>query len=434
MHSIYYKFFYLFFFYLIILLFTGCAIIEKNSWDKCEKINTYECWKKYVKNFPGTPKTELAHWKMALASNSVEDYRNYLQHYPNGSYAETAYWKIAEIEDTVEAYRDYLHHSPNGVFAESSYWRIAILNNSVEDYRNYLQHYPNGSYAETAYWKIAEIEDTVEAYRDYLHHSPNGKNAEKATWRIANILNTIETYQLFINNFPESSLKDDAKGRILFLLAKKSPSIINITRFLSSYSNIDKNFISVFEYKKILNTLKDLSFKNKSAVGFIELFKQTGNKRFLAEAFKFKESIPNLHYESYLVGEFPEKYFFAENCVSGPGKDDPTTVYNCELRSKAKFGTYPVKIKFALPIKVSHKIINYGFFEKEVSEENETIEKYIVEMLPPLSTKKATVQFDPLKPSIEKSTFRTKETIRNIVGELQFEIIKFDESDALIRH
>lgn len=251
-------------------------------------------------------------------------------------------------------------------------------------------------------------QNTINAYENYLRRcSPDCRHDEEAQWHIAKLKNTIASYSYFLRKYPRSNKKIQAKARISFLEARKSQSIDDIIKFINLYKEYSPDNITYSEYREVLSRLEKLAKRQKSAKGFVILYKETKDKKYLKFGQEYVDSVTNEEDESYFVTEFSEKYFDFKGCTTRPEEaiNKSRPVYECIIESKAKFGNYNVRLKLSLQVDIKTK--HYRFFTiKKIEEDKEDIE-IVKDITVTAGTQRTfVVEFEPIALISDKRVFK----------------------------
>ncbi|WP_054698853.1 hypothetical protein [Desulfosarcina cetonica] len=184
------------------------------------------------------------------------------------------------------------------------------------------------------------------------------------------------------------------------------------------------DFVTEKDLKVIIKNLEVISFEKKSCIGFIDLYRQSNDKKYLEEAIKYKESIVNIDDEEILVKNKPNEFFQLINCSTETDEPDKPIIFNCILSSKTKYGAYQTKIKFKLPICV--ETIEKKFFKTNKNVFKEVAETILEETLFPRQNSEIALNFGKLKQNYKKTIIGYKKEQRYPDGIPQFDFISVD--------
>lgn len=264
------------------LLKVGVLYLTKMVTDPNALDNSAEYFEKYIKAFPDTPLTPMAHYYLGFCyyngrrfTDAMKTFQSFADKYPNSEFTPEAYFYYADanynlgnFEDSVKGFTSVITKYPNHEKAEEALftkaWALLDLqreDEAIATMKTLVERYPKGKYSPSALFSIADyyynaqrFEEALAAYKDVLAKYPDSEVSKKIPDTLKELSETVAylDYEKGFTLFEQAKAKSDLNlyrqaAATFEEVVKKYPGTESET---GSYANMGFCYEELGEFQK----------------------------------------------------------------------------------------------------------------------------------------------------------------------------------------
>jgi len=217
-----------------------------------------EYFNEFIKNFPNTPYTEMAHYYLGFCyyngrrfDEAYDTFKSFADQYPNSEFTPEAVfyqgdcqYNLGNMEIAIDAFNQVISRYPNHEKAQESYytkaWALMDIGREeegVKSLQDLVDKYPDSTYAPHSlfsiadyYYNIQEYQEAKVNYQRVLDEFPDSEVSEKVPETIKELNETI-------------AYLDYEKGYNLFVEARENNDDLNLYRQAAAiFEEVAKNY------------------------------------------------------------------------------------------------------------------------------------------------------------------------------------------------
>lgn len=281
------------------LLKVGVIYLTRLNTEPNALDNAAEYFDKYIKSFPDTPMTPMAHYYLGFCyyngrrfTEASQTFRSFADRYPNSEFTPEAVFYYADcnynlgnMDEAVKWFNTVIQRYPTHEKAEEAFftkaWALLDLQKEEEGINTLLQlveKYPKGKFAATSlysaadyYYNVQKYEDALRTYQDVLKRFPDTEVAKKIPDTIKELSETVAyiEYEKAFSIFTQAKEKADPNlyrqcAAAFEEIVKKYPGTESET---GAYANMGFAYEEVGEFQKAVNAYEQVIKKYEAGAG-----------------------------------------------------------------------------------------------------------------------------------------------------------------------
>jgi tetratricopeptide (TPR) repeat protein len=285
------------------LLKVGVIYLTKLNTEPNALDTAAEYFDKYIKAFPDTPMTTMAHYYLGFCyyngrrfTEAAQTFRSFAEKYPNSEFTPEALfycgdcnYNLGNQEEAVKWFNMVITRYPSHEKAEEALftkaWALLDLQREEEGMntlRQLVDKYPKGKFAAVALFSVADYyyntqkyEEALNTYQEVLKNYPDSDVAKKIPDTINELSETVAylDYEKAFTLFSQAKEKADLNlyrqsAELFEAILKKFPGTESET---GSLANLGVAYEEIGEFQKAVNVYDRLMKKYESAGGNVSL-------------------------------------------------------------------------------------------------------------------------------------------------------------------
>ncbi len=281
------------------LLKVGVLYLTRLNTEPNALDNAAEYFDKYIKSFPDTPMTPMAHYYLGFCyyngrrfTEASQTFRSFADKYPNSEFTPEAVFYYADcnynlgnMEEAVKWFNTVVQRYPTHEKAEEAFftkaWALLDLQREEEGINTFLQlveKYPKGKFAATSlysaadyYYNVQKYEDALRTYQDVLNRYPDSDVAKKIPETIKELSETVAyiEYEKAFAVFTQAKEKADPTlykqcAAQFEEIVKKYPGTESET---GAYANMGFAYEEVGDFQKAVKAYEQVIKKYEAGAG-----------------------------------------------------------------------------------------------------------------------------------------------------------------------